>query len=370
MSAPARERAERSTPQPEPVTGRRPLRVGPFSGVLRVRPLVVLVVSAVVLVLAASVNMGRGDYPIAITDVLATLFGGGDAGQQLVVLQLRLPRTLVGALVGGALAVSGAILQSIARNPLASPDIIGVQWGASAAAVFVIVLGGGASGVGGAFASLGIPLAALVGGLVSAALVYVLAWRRGIQGYRLVLIGIGIQAVLVAAVNWLLTVAQIYQAAQAQVWINGSLNARSWDEAIPLAIAMAVLVPVSLVLTHLLGGLRFDDDTARGLGIRVDAARSWLLLVSVGLASVATAAAGPISFVALVTPQIARRLCRVGSPPIAVSLVLGAALTVVADLIARTALGSVELPVGIVTAVLGAPYLLFLLSRARQEARA
>ncbi|MFP5070482.1 FecCD family ABC transporter permease [Pseudonocardia nantongensis] len=367
MSAPARER----TPSgPAVVAGRRPLRVGPVSGVLRVRPLVVLGACAAVLLLAAATNMGRGDYPIGITDVLATLFGGGDAGQQLVVLELRLPRTLTGALVGGALAVSGAILQSVARNPLASPDIIGVQWGASAAAVFVIVLGGGVAGVGGMFASLGIPLAALIGGLVSSTLVYVLAWRSGIQGYRLVLIGIGIQAVLVAAVQYLLTVAQVYQAAQAQVWINGSLNARSWDDVAPVAIAMAVLVPAALILTHVLGGLRFDDDTARGLGIRVDGARTGLLLVSVGLASVATAAAGPIAFVALVSPQIARRLCRVGSPPLGVSLMLGAALTVLADLIARTALGSVELPVGIVTAVIGAPYLLFLLARARQEARA
>lgn len=351
------------------VPGRRAVRAGRFSGVLRVRTAVVLLVCAVALVLAAAVNMGRGDYPIAITDVLATLFGGGDAGQQLVVLELRLPRTLVGALVGGALAVSGAILQAVARNPLASPDIIGVQWGASAAAVFIIVLGGGAAGVGGAFASLGIPLAALIGGLVASVAVYVLAWRKGIQGFRLVLIGIGIQAVLVAAVQWLLTVAQIYQAAQAQVWLNGSLNARSWNEVVPLSIAMLVLVPAALVLVHLLGALRFDDDTARGLGVRVNGARTALLLVSVGLASVATAAAGPIAFIALVTPQIARRLCQVGTPPIGVSLVLGAALTVLSDLIARTALGSVELPVGIVTAVLGAPFLLYLLARTRQEAR-
>lgn len=367
MSAPARERVAATSPA---ARVRRPLRIGPASGVLRVRPLIVLAACAAVLLVAAAANLGRGDYPIAITEVLATLFGGGDAGQQLVVLELRLPRTLTGALVGGALAVSGAILQAVARNPLASPDIIGVQWGASAAAVFVIVLGGGAAGVGGLFASLGIPLAALLGGLVSSTAVYLLAWRRGIQGYRLVLIGIGIQAVLVAAVQWLLTVAQIYQAAQAQVWLNGSLNARSWDDVVPISIAMAVLVPVALVLTRLLGGLRFDDDTALGLGIRVNGARTGLLLVSVGLASVATAAAGPIAFVALVSPQIARRVCRVGSPPLGVSLVLGAALTVVADLIARTALGSVELPVGIVTAVLGAPYLLFLLARARQEARA
>lgn len=359
-----------SAPAPAPVRGRRAVRGGPVSGVLRIRPLVVLVVCAAVLLLVAAVNLGRGDYPIAVTDVLATLLGGGDAGQQLVVLDLRLPRTLTGALVGAALALAGAILQSIVRNPLASPDIVGIQWGASAAAVFAIVVGGGAGVAGATVAGLGVPLAALAGGLVASALVYVLAWRRGVQGHRLVLVGIGVQAVLVAAVNWLLTVAQIHQAAQAQVWLNGSLNARSWVDVVPLAVAMAVLVPAALILTHLLGGLRFDDDTARGLGIRVDGARTGLLLVSVGLASVATAAAGPIAFVALVSPQIARRICRSAGPPPAVSMVFGAALTVTADLIARTVLGGVELPVGIVTAVLGAPYLLFLLARARQENRA
>ncbi|SFN03139.1 iron complex transport system permease protein [Pseudonocardia ammonioxydans] len=352
------------------VPGRRPLRVRDASMVLRVRPVVVFAVCVVVLVLAAAVNLGRGDYPIAITDVLATLFGGGDAGQQLVVLDLRLPRTLVGALVGAALAVSGGIFQAIARNPLASPDIIGIQAGASASAVFVIVLGGGVAGVGGMFAALGIPLAALAGGLVSATVIYALAWRRGIQGFRLVLVGIGINAVLIAAVNWLLTVAQVYQAAQAQVWLNGSLNARSWNEVLPLSVTMIVLVPAALVLVHVLGALRYDDDTARGLGVRVNLSRTLLLLVAVGLASVATAAAGPIAFVALVTPQIAQRLCGTGTPPLAVSMVLGAAMTVVADVIARTALGSVELPVGIITAVLGAPYLLYLLARSRQEARA
>ena len=352
------------------VPGRRPLRYRGASLVLRVRPVVVFGVGAVLLVLAAAVNMGRGDYPIAITDVLLTLFGGGDAGQQLVVLELRLPRTLVGALVGGALAMSGGIFQAIARNPLASPDIIGIQMGASASAVFVIVLGGGVAGVGGVFAALGIPLAALVGGLLTATLIYVLAWRRGIQGFRLVLVGIGVNAVLMAAVNWLLTVAQIHQAAQAQVWLNGSLNARSWNEVVPLSLTLLVLVPTVLVLVHVLGALRYDDDTARGLGVRVNGARTGLLLVAVGLASVATAAAGPIAFVALVTPQIAQRLCRTGTPPLMVSMVLGAALTVGADLIARTALGAVELPVGIVTAVLGAPYLLYLLARPRQEARA
>jgi iron complex transport system permease protein len=351
------------------VAGRAPWRFRGLSGVRRPRAMAVFVAGLVLLVLAAALNLGRGDYPIPIPDVLTTLFGAGSRAQQFVVLELRLPRSLTGALVGAALAVSGAIFQSIARNPLASPDIIGIQWGASAAAVFVIVLGGGAGAIGGGFASIGVPLAALAGGLVTATTIYLLAWRKGIQGYRLVLVGIGINAVLIAAVNWLLTVAEIYQAAQAQVWLNGSLNARGWDDVVPVAVALVVLLPAALALAHLLGGLQYGDDTARGLGIRVDGGRTVLLLVAVVLASIATAAAGPIAFVALVCPQIAQRLCRTPVPPIATSAIIGAALTVVADLIARTALPGTEMPVGIVTAVLGAPYLLYLLARNRREAR-
>jgi len=350
------------------VPGRRPLRRGPVSGVWRPRNVAVIVGGLVVLVLALALNIGRGEFPISIPEVLAVLVGGGDAGQQFIVLELRLPRSLTGLLVGGALAVSGAIMQSIARNPLASPDIIGITWGASAAAVTLIVLGG--SGLVGSLAAVGLPIAALVGGLGTAVLVYVLAWRKGIQGFRLVLVGIGINAMLTALVHWLLIIAQVYEAARAQVWLNGSLNARSWEHVVPVGIALAVLVPAALVLSFVMGALQYGDDTAKGLGVRVNTARSLLLLVGVGLAAVATAGAGPIVFVALVAPQIAQRLVGSSRPPIGASMVIGAALTVISDVIARTAFGAVELPVGVVTAVLGAPYLLYLLIRQGREARA
>lgn len=352
----------------ERVPGRRPFRRGPVSGVWRPRNVLVLVASFVVLVLAVALNVGRGEFPIGIPDVLATLVGGGDPSQQFIILELRLPRSLTGLLVGGALAVSGAIMQSIARNPLASPDIIGITWGASAAAVTLIVLGG--AGLVGALAAVGLPIAALIGGLVAAIVIYGLAWRKGIQGFRLVLVGIGINAMLVAVVNWLLIVAQVYEAARATVWINGSLNARGWEHVVPVGIALLILVPAALVLSFVMGALQYGDDTARGLGVRVDRSRSLLLLVAVVLAGVATASAGPIAFVALVSPQIAQRLVGSSRPPIGASLLIGAALTVIADLVARTAFGGVELPVGVVTAVLGAPYLLYLLVTQGREARA
>ncbi|WP_181779669.1 FecCD family ABC transporter permease [Pseudonocardia pini] len=364
MAAPTSDTA----PPPVRVPGRTPVRRGPVSGVWRPRNVLVIVVASLVLLLALAVNIGRGEFPISIPEVLAVLFGGGDAGQQFIVLELRLPRSLTGLLVGGALAVSGAILQSIARNPLASPDIIGITWGASAAAVTLIVLGG--SGLVGSLAAVGLPIAALVGGLVTAVLIYTLSWRRGIQGFRLVLVGIGINAMLAALVNWLLIIAQVYEAARAQVWLNGSLNARGWEHVVPVGLALVILVPAALVLSFVMGALQYSDDTAKALGVRVNTARSLLLLVAVGLAAVATAGAGPIVFVALVAPQIAQRLVGSARPPIGASLVIGAALTVISDVIARTAFGAVELPVGVVTAVLGAPYLLYLLIRQGREARA
>lgn len=338
------------------------MRMGRFSGVWRARMIAVTLIGAGLVVLATAANIGRGDFPISLTEVLAVLAGSGDAAQQFIVLELRLPRTLTGILVGAALGLAGAITQTIARNPLASPDILGVTEGATAAAVFVIVLGGSAGAVGGLVAGVGLPIAALVGGLGTAALVYGLAYRRGIEGYRLVLVGVGISAVALAITSWLLVIAEVNEAARAYVWFTGSLNARGWEHVVPVGIALAVLVPVALLLAFGLGALQFGDDTSRGLGLRLNRARGALILVAVGLAAVATSSAGPILFVALVVPQICQRLVGGARPPLLASAVYGALLTVGADLIARTALG-VELPVGIVTAILGAPYLLYLLGR-------
>ncbi len=352
------------------VPGRWPLRVGRVSGVWRPRSVLLVLVGLAVLLLAVAVNTGRGVYPISVPEVLAVLFGGGEGPGQFIVLELRLPRSLTGALVGAALGVSGAITQAVARNPLASPDIIGINAGAGAAAVAVIVLGGSYGAISGPLGEVGLPVAALAGGLLAAVAIYLLAWRRGIEGYRLVLVGIGVNAVLMALIQWLLVVADITDAGRATVWLVGSLHARGWEHVVPVSLAVAVLLPLALLLAFVLGALQFGDDTARGLGVRLTGARSALLLVAVGLAAVATASAGPIAFVALVVPQIALRCSGASRPPILASAVLGAVLVVAADLIARTGFGGTELPVGILTAVLGAPYLLYLIARRnRREVR-
>jgi len=350
------------------VAGRLPVRYRGLSGVWRPRMVLVTACGVGLTVLMAAVNIGRGDFPISVLEVLAVLVGGGDSAQQFIVLELRLPRSLTAVLVGSALGLSGAITQAVARNPLASPDILGVTAGASAAAVVLIVLGGSSAAVASVGSLVGLPIAALVGGLVTAALVYGLAWRNGIEGYRLVLVGVGIGAVAAAITSWMLVYAEINDAARATVWLTGSLNARGWEHVVPVGIALALLVPIGLLLTFALGALQMGDDTARGLGVHVDRARSALLLTAVGLAAVATASAGPIGFVALVVPQICLRMIGAARPPLLASAVYGALLILGSDLVARTML-PVELPVGIITAIIGAPYLIWMLARGRRGAR-
>jgi iron complex transport system permease protein len=303
-------------------------------------------------------SLAVGDFPVPVRDVIATLAGGGDGGSTFIVRTLRLPRGLAALAVGAAFGISGAIFQRLARNPLASPDVIGVNAGAALAAVFAIVVAGRSG--------LDITVAALAGGAVAAAAVYGLAWRGGVTGYRLVLVGIGVTAVLSAGTGYLLTQARIYEAREAMVWLTGSLNGRGWDHVRPLAVALAVLVPLALALGRHLRMLELGDDSARGLGLAVERSRAALLVVAVALAAIATAAAGPIGFVALVAPQIARRLVHARTVALLPSAAVGALLMTAADLVGRRIFAPSELPVGIVTALLGAPYLLILLARAHR----
>jgi ABC-type enterobactin transport system permease subunit len=341
------------------------VRIGPVSGVVRLRQVAVPVIAFVVLVLLSAVSLGRGDFPIGVPDVLRTLVGLGEGAQPFIVLELRAPRVAVGLLVGLALGVAGALFQTFARNPLASPDTLGITMGASVGAVGAIVLSSGGA-FGGALAGVGIPLAALLGALLTGVLLFALTWRAGIDGYRLVLVGIALWSIGTALVDWLLTNAEIYDAASAYVWITGSLNARTWNHAVPLAVALAVLLPLALAASRILGVLQFGDDTARGLGVRLQGAQAVVVVIAVGCVAFAVSAAGPITFVALVVPQIAVRLAGGSRPPLLASGLLGAVLVVGADLVTRTVLPE-SVPVGILTAVLGAPYLLWLLIRGRRQ---
>jgi len=303
-------------------------------------------------------SLSVGDFPIPIGDVLASLVGAGSEDAGFIVQTLRLPRGLTAVLVGAAFGLSGAIFQRIARNPLASPDIIGINAGAAAAAVFVIVVVGGTSTQ--------VTSGALAGSAATALAIYLLAHRKGVTGYRLVLVGIGVTAMLGSITSYLLTRAEIDDAQRALVWLIGSLNGRGWEHVRPVTAALALLGPVAVALARHLRMLELGDDAARGLGVRIEASRGALLLTGVALAAVATASAGPVAFVALVAPQIARRLTGGRTLALLPAALCGALLLVSADLVARRLFAPTELPVGVCTAILGAPYLLYLLARANR----
>lgn len=326
----------------------------------RGRAIKVSIALAIGLVVVFCVSLSVGDFPVPLRDVVPAIFGYGDADSYLIVHTLRLPRALAGVLVGIGFGCSGAIFQSLARNPLASPDILGVTQGASLAAVFVITLD---------WLTGSLELAAFAGGIVTALLIYVLAYRRGVSSYRLVLVGIGIGEMAAALTIYLLARAQLNDAQSAEAWLAGSLNGTGWDRVVPLAISMAVLLPLALLLVVGLRVLMLGDDTAKGVGLRVERSRLALLIVGVALAAVGVAAAGPIAFVAFVSAPIARRLIRGPGPAMVPAALAGALLVITADLVGRRLFAPTEIPVGIITGIIGAPYLLWLLARANRVGR-
>ncbi|MFI2435458.1 FecCD family ABC transporter permease [Streptomyces sp. NPDC018693] len=337
------------------------MRLGRVSFVWRPWMVCVTLLLAAVTFLLFCLSIGVGDFPIGLPQVVATILGRGEPVDEFVIMDLRMPRALAGLVVGIALGVSGAITQSIARNPLASPDILGITTGASAVAVFLVTVSGGAAAA--IVDAVGLSAAALAGGLGTGLLVYFLAWRRGIDGFRLILIGISVSAVMESITTWLLVKADIRDVARAQTWLVGSLDGRSWDEVrVALWCMLALLVVVSSA-SFQFKPLHFGDDVAAGLGVRYSRVRAVLLLCAVLLAGVAVSAAGPVPFVALVAPQVAMRLVRSPTPPMVASGVVGALLLIGADLVARTAL-PISLPVGVVTAAIGGPFLVYLLVRA------
>ncbi|MFC5958983.1 FecCD family ABC transporter permease [Streptomyces pratens] len=325
------------------------------------RTLVVGTLLLLVALTASVVLIGTGDFPIPAADVVRTLLGEGDPGQEFIVTELRLPRVLVGLLVGASLGLAGALFQSISRNPLGSPDVLGLGQGATAGALVVIVLFSGTANQ--------VALGALVGGLATGFAIYVLAWKRGVHGYRLVLVGIGVSAIVTAVNGYLLTKSDIIDAARAVVWMTGSLDGRDWDQVWPLLALCALLVPLVLANSRGLRMMEMGDDVSYALGVRVERVRLVLMLSAVLLTASATAASGPVGFIALTAPQLARRLTRSPGPNLVPSMCMGAALLVSSDWISQRAFGAGQLPVGVVTGVLGGVYLLWLLVTERRAGR-
>ncbi|MEU8262063.1 iron ABC transporter permease [Micromonospora sp. NPDC048999] len=335
--------------------GRSLLRVGPVTLQVRRRP--VLVAATLVLLLAGAVvlSLSLGTPYVAPADVLRALSGAGTP-YDLVVLHLRLPRVVLAALAGAAFGVAGTLIQSVARNPLASPDVIGVTQGAGLAATLALT--------GGAAAILVAP-AALLGGLVAAALVFALGARHGLAAQRFVLAGVAVAFAFRALIEVVMLAADPIDGLRAQLWLIGTLAGRGWTEAAWIGATLVVLLPVLAWAGWALHNTALDDDTARGIGLRPVARRIGLAATGVLIAAMVTAQVGAVDFVALVAPQVARRLVRAERPPMLCAALLGALLLVLADLAGRRLFAPVQLPAGVLTAAIGGPYLMFLLLRTR-----
>jgi iron complex transport system permease protein len=303
-----------------------------------------------------------GEYPVPPLDVIRTVLGlpTGNEDYGFIVNTLRLPRMLVAALVGLALGVSGTIMQGLTRNPLADPGILGISAGAGVVAVtLIVVVRNVPAGV--------IPVAAFGGAATIAALIYALAWRGGDSPIRLILVGIGLGAICSALTTLMITFGDVYDVQRALIWLTGSVYGRSWDEFWPLLLWVVVFGPLALLLARDLNALNLGEEVARGLGSPVALRRGLLLLTAVALAASTVAAAGTIGFVGLMAPHIGRRLVgpdHIGLVPTAG--VLGALIVVVADLVGRTIFAPIELPAGLITAVVGAPFFIMLLWQQRK----
>lgn len=298
-----------------------------------------------------------GDFTITIPDFFRIAFGGVQMPPAtFILMESKLPAAVAGTLAGLAFGASGAAFQTMLRNPLASPDVLGVTLGSSAAAVFALVVLG--------WSGLSMSLAALVGGLIVAAAINLLAGRDSAATYRMILIGIGVSAGLSSLIQWLLQNTSIYQAQDAMVWLTGSLATIPWDGVARLAITVAVLLPLLVASLQGLRLLELGDDTALALGLNAARLRLTISVLVVVLCAVATSVTGPIAFIGLLSGPIARRLCG-GRPNILVAAFVGAATVVAADYIGAYLIPETNLPVGVITGIAGAPVLIVLLLKSR-----
>ncbi len=326
-----------------------------------------IMILGVITLLVLIMSTGIGDLKIAPWKVVSVFFGGGTSLEQLVVTSFRLPRIIIALLAGMALAVAGGILQGMIRNPLASPDIIGITGGAGAAVVaFLTVFSNDDNTL--MISIKWLPVAAFIGAAVIAFLVYFLAWRKGVSPVRLVLIGIGISALTQALTTLLMILGPIYRASQANIWITGTVNGSDWQDVWILLPWSLVFILLSFFITRQLNIQELGEEIATSVGGNVQRQRFLLLLMSTALVGGAVAFAGGIGFVGLMAPHMARRM--VGSSfgaLLPTAAFIGGILVMVADLIGRTLFLPLEVPAGVFTAAIGAPYFIYLLFKTRNS---
>lgn len=326
----------------------------------RRRSVLVTTVLAVITFGLFVLTMMVGSYYVSAFDVVGSAFRlRDDPAIDFVVRDLRLPTASAALAVGVALGISGIVFQKLLGNPLASPDFVGVSSGASLFAVSsIVIFNAGSAAISGS---------ALAGALLSALLIYLLAWRDGISGYRFILIGIAVSEFLLSIVGYIVASADLYEAREAMTWLVGSVGQAGSGELRTLLIALVILVPAALLLERPLRTLELGDDTAKALGSRVEMNRLALLALSIVLIGFATAVAGPIMFVALIAGPIAQRLTGPAGGVLAAGLV-GAIIVLGADFVSSHLLPT-SLPTGVMTGIIGAPYLIWLLATVNREGR-
>ncbi len=313
-------------------------------------------------VLTMVVSIGSGDVFIHPRDTWMTLLGLGQPDHEMLIWMLRMPRLMIALLAGASLAVSGAILQAVIRNPLAAPDVVGITGGASAASVLFIVLAPAAASIH------WLPLASMLGATAAASLVYLLAWKKGATSNRLVLVGIGIASFMSASTTFLIIQSPMHAASQAYIWLTGTVYGSNWANVWTLLPWTAAFMLIALLSVRHVNILQLGDEAAAGAGSRVQRSRLLLILLCVALAGSAVSMCGAIGFVGLIAPHMARRLAGpMLGRVIPTAAFIGAIMVSAADLVARTAFLPLDIPVGVLTSGIGAPFFIYLLFRTRNQ---
>ncbi|WP_238653978.1 FecCD family ABC transporter permease [Rothia uropygialis] len=326
------------------------------------RPVVAVVALAVALMCAIAARVLLGTYTVTIPDFFSILSGKtipGAAGAKFIVLQDKLPHAILGTFAGLAFGSAGAIFQLLLRNPLASPDIIGVNSSASLGAIVAVSLFGAAG--------TGMAVGGLIGAVVCVVVIFSLSiGREGMVGNRFILIGLGISVLAVALANYLLSRVNIYKAADAAIWLTGSLGSANWQRISMLGVVLMIVLPLIAIFSKNLHSLEVGDELASGLGVPVTMTRWLYVALAVALVAFAVAMTGPITFVAFVSGPIARK-CVGGRHSVTASAIIGATIVVLADFVAANLIPGGRLPVGVVTGIVGAPILLWLVAAAQKE---
>lgn len=336
------------------------LRLGPLTRQYPRRLLPLLMCCLIITSLISLVALSNGDVPLSLPHTLRLLLQPDTSTQSFILHELRLPRVVLALMAGGGLGVVGLIMQTLVKNPLASPDTFGVTSGASAGALIWL------SFFSMQYGSALMPWAAMAGAASAVGLIFLLSWRKGLTPLRLILTGVGVSAMAGAVVTFVLVFSPLTTTFSAWVWLSGSVYAATWDKVLRLLGIYLWAIPLVIFLMRYLKTLQLSDELATGLGVRVHPLRLWLLLSCVVLSGGAIAMVGAMAFVGLIAPHIARLVVRNGYfGQVFATLCCGGSMVVVADLLARTLFRPADLPAGIFVALAGAPFFLWLLIRQR-----